>query len=265
MDYQKELNKEQYEAVIHKDGPLLILAGAGSGKTRVITYRIAYLIEECGVYPDNILAITFTNKAAREMRERVENLLQQDSSGMWISTFHAFCGRVLRRYADRIGLTSRFAIYDEAETNAVIKNCLKKLNLDAEKFPAAQIKSIISKAKDKMLTPEQFADTSDGADYNARKMCEIYKEYQNALRENNAMDFDDMILYTVRILKENEDVLEILPAKNSDTVMVDEYRIQNMAQYKACFHDCFSLAIFVLWETTIKVSTAFAAQMLRIY
>lgn len=230
MDYKNELNKEQYEAVIHKDGPLLILAGAGSGKTRVITYRIAYLIEECGVNPKNILAITFTNKAAREMRERVENLLMTDSRGMWISTFHAFCGRILRRHAELIGYSQSFIIYDDQETTTVIKNCIKKLDLDPEKYPHAQIKSIISKAKDKMQTPDQFAAEA-GADYNARKAAEIYRLYQNTLKENNAMDFDDMILNTVKVFRENPEVLDYY-REQFRYVMVDEYQDTNMAQYK---------------------------------
>ena len=231
MDYKNELNKEQYEAVVHTEGPLLILAGAGSGKTRVITYRIAYLIEECGVYPESILAITFTNKAAREMRERVENLLQEDISRMWISTFHAFCGRILRRHAELIGYTSSFVIYDDQETNAVLKDCLKKLNIDNDKFPVALVKSIISKAKEKMQDPEAFQAQSDMRDPNARKVVELYKLYQQALVTNNAMDFDDMLCCAVRLFQENPDVLEYYRNKFK-YVMVDEYQDTNHVQYR---------------------------------
>lgn len=230
MEYEKQLNREQYEAVVHRDGPLLILAGAGSGKTRVITYRIAYLIEECGVDPRNILAITFTNKAAREMRERVENLLQTDSRGMWISTFHAFCGRILRRHAELIGYTQNFIIYDEQETTTVIKGCLKKLELDPERYPVASVRAIIARAKDKMQTPEQFAAEA-GTDFYARKAADLYQLYQNTLKENNAMDFDDMILNTVRLFRENPDVLERY-REQFRYVMVDEYQDTNMAQYR---------------------------------
>ncbi len=231
MDYKSELNKEQYEAVIHRDGPLLILAGAGSGKTRVITYRIAHLIEECGVYPESILAITFTNKAAREMRERVENLLQNDISRMWISTFHAFCGKILRRHADLIGFTSRFVIYDDQETNTVIKDCLKKLNIDSEKFSVQQIKGIISKAKEKMQGPDEFFASADKNDYITRKVYDIYKAYQNELLSNNAMDFDDMICHTVRLFQQNPDVLNYYSNKFK-YVMVDEYQDTNNVQYR---------------------------------
>ena len=174
MELKSLLNDKQYEAAVHENGPLLILAGAGSGKTRVLTHRIVHLVENCFVEPYNIIAITFTNKAAKEMAERVTNLLGGDIRGMWISTFHAACGRILRRDGDRIGFTSNFIIYDESESLTVIKDCMKKLDIDEKRIPAKTIKGIISKAKDQVLSPSDYEKTIDYRDVNARKIAEIY-------------------------------------------------------------------------------------------
>ncbi|MBQ8827885.1 MAG: UvrD-helicase domain-containing protein, partial [Clostridia bacterium] len=163
MKLKNELNDMQYKAAVHEEGPILILAGAGSGKTRVLTYRIAHLVENCFVSPRNILAITFTNKAAKEMSERVANLLGGELSGMWISTFHSACGRILRRDAERLGFTSSFIIYDESEVQSVIKDCMKKLEIDEKRFPVKSIRSVISKAKDEMYTPDDYLKTVDAS------------------------------------------------------------------------------------------------------
>ncbi len=232
MDFKNELNREQYIAATHVQGPLLILAGAGSGKTRVITYRIAHLIENCGISPYNILAITFTNKAAREMGERAESLLNGNIAGLWINTFHAACGKILRRHAELIGFTKNFIIYDESEVNTILKDCLKKLNVDEKRLPVKGLRSIISKAKDEMLSPEKFAKTLEiKTDYINKMIAEAYKMYQNQLLSNNAMDFDDMILMTLKLFQENPDVLSYYQEKFK-YIMVDEYQDTNLAQYE---------------------------------
>lgn len=230
MELKNLLNDMQYKAAVHENGPLLILAGAGSGKTRVLTHRIAHLVENCFVEPYNIIAITFTNKAAREMAERVTDLLGGDIRGMWISTFHSACGRILRRDGERIGFTSNFIIYDESESLTVIKDCMKKLDIDEKRIPAKSIKSIISKAKDQILSPDDYEKSIDYRDINARKVAQLYKMYQTTLLNNNAMDFDDMVLHVLRLFKENPDVLEYYQNRFK-YILVDEYQDTNRAQY----------------------------------
>lgn len=230
MDYKSELNDMQYEAVVATDGPVLVLAGAGSGKTRVLTYRISYLVGECGIAPYNIMAITFTNKAAREMRERTERILNGNISGMWLNTFHAACGKILRKHADRIGFTENFVIYDDSETTAVIKDCQRRLNIDDKRIPHGKIKSVISKAKDELMTPESFANISDYKNYDSRMYAECYKLYSETLRKNNAMDFDDMLIHTLELFDTCPDVLEYYQNRFK-YIMVDEYQDTNQAQY----------------------------------
>lgn len=230
MELKSLLNDKQYEAAVHENGPLLILAGAGSGKTRVLTHRIAHLVENCFVDPYNIIAITFTNKAAKEMAERVTDILGGDIRNMWISTFHSACGRILRRHGDRIGFTSNFIIYDESESLTVIKDCMKKLDIDEKRIPAKTIKGIISKTKDQVLSPDEYCSTIDYKDINARKIAEIYKMYQGTLQNNNAMDFDDMVIHVIKLFKENPDVLEHYQNRFR-YILVDEYQDTNRAQY----------------------------------
>lgn len=230
MDYKNELNDRQYEAVVSTEGPVLILAGAGSGKTRVLTYRIAYLVGECGVAPYNIMAITFTNKAAREMRERTEKLLNGNVSGMWLNTFHSACGNIIRANAERIGFTSNFVIYDESEVTAVIKDCQRRLNIDDKRISHHTIRHVISKQKDEMITPEQFADMTDQKQYEGRMLSQCYTMYRDTLRKNNAMDFDDMLLYALELFDKCPDVLEHYQNRFK-YIMVDEYQDTNQAQY----------------------------------
>lgn len=230
MDYRSLLNEPQYEAVIQKDGPVLILAGAGSGKTRVITYRICYMIQEYGISPYHILAITFTNKAAKEMLERTQGLIEGKVSGMWINTFHACCGKILRMHGELLGYTKNFIIYDESETKTVIKDCLKKKNLDDKKYPVNLIRSVISSAKDQMLWPGDFRKTIVPGDRNGEILADIYEMYQNTLEQNNAMDFDDMILKTIDLFKKFPDVLEMYQNRFK-YIMVDEYQDTNKAQF----------------------------------
>ena len=230
MDYRKELNDKQYEAVVTTEGPVLILAGAGSGKTRVLTYRIAYLVSECGVSPYNIMAITFTNKAAREMRERTENLLCGNIGGMWLNTFHSACGKILRSNAERIGFTKNFVIYDESEVTTVIKDCQRRLNIDDKRIPHGKIRGIISKLKDEMMTPEQFESSIDSKNHDSRMIAQVYKMYMETLKKNNAMDFDDMLLYTIKLFNECPDVLEYYQERFR-YIMIDEYQDTNRAQY----------------------------------
>lgn len=242
MNYKNELNDKQYEAVTATEGPVLVLAGAGSGKTRVLTYRIAYLVGECGIPPYNIMAITFTNKAAREMYERTERLLNGNISGMWLNTFHAACGKILRANADRIGFTKNFVIYDDAETTALIKDCQRRLNIDDKRIPHGKIKAVISKAKDELISPENFADLTDHKNYDSRMLSECYTMYRDTLRRNNAMDFDDMLIHTLTLFDSCPDVLEYYQNRFR-YIMVDEYQDTNKAQYMfisklaACHHN----------------------------
>lgn len=222
------LNDCQKRAVKQTEGPLLIIAGAGSGKTRVLTHRIAYLIDECGVSPYNILAITFTNKAAAEMRERVENAVP-DGARVWVSTFHSTCVRILRRFIDRIGYQTNFTIYDTDDQKSVIKDACKKLNIDTKMLKERTIMSAISNAKDEMITPDEM-ETNAGGDYNARRIAGVYREYQKVLKANNALDFDDLIFKTVELFDKDEEVLNYYQEK-FQYIMVDEYQDTNTSQF----------------------------------
>ena len=223
------LNTEQLEAVTAPDGPLLILAGAGSGKTKVLTHKIAYMLSERGVSPYNILAITFTNKAAAEMRERLSKLCRSDADIMWIKTFHSACLAILRRNPEYIGFKPGFNIYDDTDRKTLIKDCMKNLNIDSEKIPAKSCLSIISDAKNKMIYPENFL-SAYGNDYLKSIYAPVYAAYTEALRANNAMDFDDLIMLTVKLFNENEEILRFYQNKFR-YILVDEYQDTNHAQY----------------------------------
>ena len=225
-----ELNPIQREAVLHTEGPLLILAGAGSGKTRVLTYRIAYLIKEKGVYPGNIAAITFTNKAAKEMKERIEKLVGEGSEGIWAGTFHSICVRMLRRDADKIGYTRSFVIYDSSDQLTLIKQCLKELNYNEKNFPPKAIQAEISKAKNELINSEQYSKKNQG-DFRLSKTANIYSLYQKKLMQNNAVDFDDIIVKTIELFDKNLDILEYYQRKFK-YILVDEYQDTNTAQYQ---------------------------------
>lgn len=229
IDYDS-LNEEQYEAVFCTEGPLLILAGAGSGKTRVLTYRIAHLINDCGVYPDSILAITFTNKAAREMKERVEKLIGEVAMDMWISTFHACCVRILRREIDKIGYKKNFVIYDSSDSLSLMKQCLKELNIDDKIYPPKIVLENISMAKNELKTPEEYLKGRE-YDYRSQVVAKIYSLYQKKLVQDNALDFDDIIMKTVQLFNTNSVVLDYYQHKFK-YIHVDEYQDTNYAQYK---------------------------------
>ena len=224
------LNREQQEAVLHVDGPLLILAGAGSGKTRVLTYRIAHLIDECGVNPWNILAITFTNKAAQEMRERVDKLVGFGSESIWVSTFHSACVRILRRHIDNLGYDTNFTIYDTDDQKSLMKDVCRKMNIDTKIYKERSLLAQISHAKDELLTPDDMEMKAAG-DYNMKKVASVYREYQAALRKNNALDFDDLIVKTVELFEKCGAVLEYYQERFK-YIMVDEYQDTNTAQFK---------------------------------
>lgn len=230
------LNKEQREAVQTIQGPLLVLAGAGSGKTKLLTSRIAYLIKECNVRPRNILAVTFTNKAAKEMKERLGNILGQEVvKYMWVGTFHGICGRILREnienYSFQSGkkLDKNFSIYDDADSNAVIKQAIKKLNLDDKIYAPKLVKTIISNAKNKMQDAYTFATFA--RDFKSQKIASIYEEYENSLNNNNAIDFDDMLMLTVKLLEQCKEVRKQY-YERFQHILVDEFQDTNMAQYK---------------------------------
>ena len=230
MSIYDSLNNKQQEAVFLTEGPLLILAGAGSGKTRVLTHSIAYLIEEKSVNPWNILAITFTNKAAGEMRERVDNLIGFGAESVWVSTFHSMCVRILRRYADRIGYTNSFTIYDTDDQKTVMKEVCKKLQIDTKNLKEKAILGKISACKDELIGAEQFLKETQN-DFGMKKIAMAYSEYQKQLKSNNAMDFDDLIFKTVELFRMNPDVLESYQERFK-YIMVDEYQDTNTAQFK---------------------------------
>ena len=223
------LNNKQKEAVLETEGPCLVIAGAGSGKTKVLTHKIAYLIAEKNIAPWNILAITFTNKAASEMKERIENLVGDVAKDIWMGTFHSICVRILRKYIDRIGFDSSFLIFDTQDQRTLVKECLKALNIDDKMFTDRSVLSEISNAKNEMLEPIQYS-VKYQADFRKAKIGEIYSLYQKRLKENNALDFDDIINYTIKILTENPDVLEYYTEKFK-YVLVDEYQDTNKAQF----------------------------------
>ena len=229
QDILKGLNDKQYEAVVNTEGPCLVIAGAGSGKTKVLTHKIAYLIGEKGVHPWDILAITFTNKAANEMKERIEGLVGEAAKDIWMGTFHSICVRILRRFIDRIGFNSSFIIFDTSDQKTLVKGCLKDLAIDDKMFTDRAVLSEISNAKNEMLEPEQYQARANG-DFRKEKIASVYNLYQKRLRENNAIDFDDIINYTIKILMENEDVLEYYSNKFK-YILVDEYQDTNKAQF----------------------------------
>lgn len=230
MSIYDTLNTQQQEAVFHTEGPVLILAGAGSGKTRVLTHRIAYLIEEKGVNPWNIMAITFTNKAAGEMRERVDKIVGFGSESIWVSTFHSSCVRMLRRFIDRLGFDTNFTIYDTDDQKTLMKDVCKRLDIDTKIYKERSIMAAISSAKDELIGPEEYELKVMG-DFSKRKIALAYKEYQKELKKNNALDFDDLIMKTVELFQACPDVLEYFQERFK-YIMVDEYQDTNTAQFK---------------------------------
>ncbi len=230
MSIYDSLNPAQKEAVYCTEGPLLILAGAGSGKTRVLTHRISYLIDEKDVNPWNILAITFTNKAAGEMRERVDRLVGMGAEQIWVSTFHSMCVRMLRRFIDHLGYDRNFTIYDTDDQKNVMKEVCKKLNIDTKIYKERMILSAISSAKNEMISSREYELAAQG-DYSKRRIAEAYNEYEAVLRKNNALDFDDLLVKTVELLKNNEDVLKLYQDRFK-YIMVDEYQDTNTVQFK---------------------------------
>ena len=229
MNLENNLNDKQLEAVKHTEGPLLILAGAGSGKTKVLVHRIAYLIEHMGVSPYNIMAITFTNKAAAEMRERVERIIPNVGSSIWVMTFHASCVRMLRRFIDRIGYDNNFSIYDTEDQKTLIKRIYKNLNLDPKIIKEKTAIRAISSYKDELTSPEEALRQTN--DFYDRQIINIYSEYQKALKQNNALDFDDIIVKCVELLERDEEVREYYQEKFK-YIMVDEYQDTNNAQFR---------------------------------
>ncbi|HEY6010954.1 MAG TPA: UvrD-helicase domain-containing protein, partial [Nitrospirota bacterium] len=230
MDYLDNLNPPQREAVLHGDGPLLILAGAGSGKTRVITCRIAHLIRERNVHPGNILAVTFTNKAANEMRERVERLLKMPLTGLWISTFHSSCVRILRQYIDRLGYRKQFVIYDETDRSSLIKTCMQDLGIDDKQNQPRAVIGRISSLKNNLQDAGQYEKTSAGFGFD-EAVSRTYSLYDQRLREANGVDFDDLLMLTVRLFERHPDVLAYYQQLFKH-ILIDEYQDTNRAQYR---------------------------------
>ena len=230
MSIYDTLNKEQREAVFHTEGPLLILAGAGSGKTRVLTHRIAYLIDEKGVNPWNILAITFTNKAAGEMRERVDRIVGFGSESIWVSTFHSTCVRILRRHIERLGYSTNFTIYDADDQKTLMKDVCKQLQIDTKIYKERSLLAAISSAKDEMISPDEYELQAAG-DYHKQRIAKVYREYEKQLRSNNALDFDDLLVKTVQLLQTQPDILEYYQERFR-YIMVDEYQDTNTVQFK---------------------------------
>ncbi|MCH5186585.1 MAG: UvrD-helicase domain-containing protein, partial [Oscillospiraceae bacterium] len=230
MNILDNLNNEQIKAVKHSEGPVLVLAGAGSGKTTVLVSRIAYLIYEKNVRPYNILAITFTNKAAREMKERVVKMAGEAAAEIWMGTFHSVCVRILRGCIETQGYDSNFVIYDTSDSVSVMKECMKELNINDKNFPVKSVLSIISRAKDDMLSPERFEEIHR-EDFRMSTVAGLYKLYQKKLMTGNALDFDDIIYVTVKIFSENPDILEKYQNRFK-YIMVDEYQDTNNVQYK---------------------------------
>ena len=229
QDILEGLNDKQYEAVVTTEGPCLVIAGAGSGKTKVLTHKIAYLVQEKNILPWDILAITFTNKAANEMKERISLLIGDTAKDMWVGTFHSICVRILRRFIDRIGFNTSFIIFDTSDQKTLIKRCLRDLNIDDKILNDRACLSEISNAKNDMQEPETYVAQAQG-DYRKEKISEVYTLYQKRLKENNAIDFDDIINYTIKILAENIDVLEYYSNK-FQYILVDEYQDTNKSQF----------------------------------
>ena len=219
-DLINSLNNKQKEAVLATEGPCLVIAGAGSGKTKVLTHKIAYLMAEKYIKPWNILAITFTNKAANEMKERVQKLVGDAENDMWIGTFHSICVRILRKFIDRIGYDTSFIIFDTSDQKTVVKECLKELKIDDKLFTDKSVMYEISNAKNEMLEPMQYSARAVG-DFRKETIAKIYDLYQRKLKENNAIDFDDIINFTIKILMQNDDILDMYTEKFKD-VLVDE-------------------------------------------
>lgn len=230
MNLRNLLNKEQYEAVTTIEGPLLILAGAGSGKTRVLTYRIAHMIQDLNVYPSKILAITFTNKAAGEMKDRVKALVGNEADNMWISTFHSSCVRILRREIDKLGYNKNFAIYDSYDQKVLIKQCMEELDIDEKYITGRELINKISSQKDNLISAERYKRENE-SNLRLNKVADVYMLYQKKLKNNNALDFDDLIYKTVQLFKENSDVLEFYQRK-FQYIMIDEYQDTNKSQYE---------------------------------
>lgn len=230
MSIYDTLNEQQKEAVLHTEGPLLILAGAGSGKTRVLTHRIAYLIEEKGINPWNILAITFTNKAAGEMRERVDNLVGFGSESIWVSTFHSMCVRILRRHIDLLGFDTNFTIYDTDDQKTLMKDICKLLQIDTKLFRERSLLAAISQAKNELVTPEEFRIQAQG-DFSRQKIASVYEEYEKQMRANNALDFDDLLVKAVQLFQSQADVLDYYQERFR-YIMVDEYQDTNTVQFE---------------------------------
>jgi len=225
----KGLNPEQKKAVLHDKGPLLILAGAGSGKTRVITHRIAYLVNERKVNPYQILAITFTNKAAKEMKTRIEDLIGENVNSIWVGTFHSMLVRILRKHIEKLGFSPSFTIIDSDEQQRVVKKCIENLNLDEKMYQPRSIHSAISSAKNSLIGVDEFKKEA-GGDKRKQKVADIYESYQRHLKENAALDFDDILFYAVKLLKDNPEILEFYRGK-FEYILVDEYQDTNHAQY----------------------------------
>lgn len=230
MDLKSLLNKEQYEGAVTVEGPVLILAGAGSGKTRVLTHRMAHMIEDLNIFPYKILAITFTNKAAKEMQERVQALIGDRANDMWISTFHSTCVRILRREIEKLGYKKNFTIYDGTDQKTLIKECIKILNINDKEITEQEIIGKISRAKDNMKSADSYYRENE-YNFREKKIAEVYRMYQKRLKENNALDFDDLICKTVELFKKNQETLEFYQRK-FQYIMVDEYQDTNGAQYE---------------------------------
>ena len=229
MDILEGLNDKQYEAVVNTEGPCLVIAGAGSGKTKVLTHKIAYIIGERKAQPWDILAITFTNKAANEMKERIAGLIGDQAKDIWMGTFHSICVKILRRFIDRIGFDTSFIIFDTSDQRTLVKGCLKDLSIDDKMFTDRSVLSEISNAKNEMLEPDTYRGRVSG-DFRKEKIADVYELYQKRLKENNAIDFDDIINYTIKILMDNPDIIEYYSNKFK-YVLVDEYQDTNKAQF----------------------------------
>lgn len=223
------LNDKQYEAVVNSEGPVLVIAGAGSGKTKVLTHKIAYIIQEKKALPWNILAITFTNKAANEMKERIAGLVGEDAKDIWMGTFHSICVRILRKHIDKIGYDSSFIIFDTSDQKSLVKKCLKELQIDDKQFSEKLVQAEISNAKNEMLEPDQYALRAHG-DFRREKIANVYELYQKRLKENNAIDFDDIINFTIKIFYENPEILNYYSSKFK-YILVDEYQDTNKSQF----------------------------------
>ena len=225
----KGLNDKQYEAVVNTDGPVLVIAGAGSGKTKVLTHKIAYLIQEKNILPWNILAITFTNKAANEMKERIAGLVGETAKDIWMGTFHSICVRILRKHIDQIGYDSSFIIFDTSDQKSLIKKCLKELQIDDKQFSEKIVQTEISNAKNDMLEPGEYAFKVHG-DFRRERIATVYELYQKKLKENNAIDFDDIINFTIKIFNERPEIANYYSSKFK-YVLVDEYQDTNKSQF----------------------------------